>query len=139
MWQLCDGMPVDDDVRAFARYTDAAPEPVRNNPASVVPDLDPRDLVRTIDHPSRGIGSMIGLLQIIGGVQINVGSVRIHLFAISGRSRPVHGRASIFVVLQQDLSVDATDEVTCRHRVERRIRQTTGSNPRQRPRGAGSF
>jgi hypothetical protein len=52
------------------------------NPASVVPELDPCDLIVTNDHPRCRIGRMVGLVQIIGRVQVNIGSVGIHLLAI---------------------------------------------------------
>jgi hypothetical protein len=83
-------------MRAFARHPDAAPERVWTNPASVVPNLKPRHSVPARDHPGRRIGYMVGLLQIIGGIQIYISRSRIHLLAI-GRRNAGRGRAIIFV------------------------------------------
>ena len=106
-------MSVDDDVRAFAGHSDPASQPVGTYPAGVVPDSDPCDLILTNDHPRRRIGCMVGLVEIIRSVHVNVGGIRIHLFAIvSGRrSRPVPGRAIVFVVFEQDLYVGASNEI----------------------------
>src|SRR5579872_2791700 len=119
-WVRCSmrwGMPPDDYARAFARNTDAAYQRERTNPASVLPHPEPCHLVLTCDHPRRRIGGMVGLFQIIGRVHVNICSVRIPLLAIAFRTgaHAGHGPAVVFVVLQQDLSVRASDKVARRN------------------------
>jgi hypothetical protein len=126
-----------DLVRAFARQANAATERVRTNPASVFPNLEPGRLIAAGDHPGRRIGNVVGLLQIVGGIQVDIGCGHVHLQAI-GRRDAGRGRAIILIVFQQDLLVRASDKVA-RRNGEFGAARTTGSHPRQTPGEAGSF
>ncbi len=58
----------DDDVGVFAGEADVAAESSGTIPASVVANLIPSDLFGANDHPGGGIGSVIGLLEVIGSI-----------------------------------------------------------------------
>ena len=55
------------------------------------------------DHPGRGVGGMVGLLQVVGGIQIDVRCVGIHLLAIGVGRGAMRGQAIVLVMLEQDL------------------------------------
>ena len=46
---------------------------------------------------------MVGLLQVVGGIQIDVRCVGIHLLAIGAGRSAIRGQAIVLIVLQQDL------------------------------------
>lgn len=73
------GGSADDDTCSFPCHADAAFRWIKTEPTSIVTELNPCQLVLAGDHPSRCIRRMMGLVQIIGGVHINVGGVGIHL------------------------------------------------------------
>ena len=101
-------MPIDDDVDALARHADVASERVGTSYTSFVPDMDPSDLVLTLDHPGSAIRRVVDLLQIVGSVYVQVGGIRVHLFAdVAGRRcGTVRGLAKVLVVLEQNLSLE---------------------------------
>ncbi len=130
-------MPVDDHVRAFARHADVTTQRVGSNAASVVANSDPCDLIIAVDHPCRSIGCVMDLHQVVGGVHIRVGGVRIHLLAVVARRhvRRERKRAIIFIVLEENPFVGAGNKIPCRNGWD--VDAVTSLNPRQMPREAG--
>jgi len=105
-------------LRAFARHANVASQPLRTTPAGVVTKLHPRDLIRADNHPRGRIRRVICLVEIIGSVQVDIGSVGIHLFAIVRRRRirTIAGYAVIFVMLQENLLIGVSNEITRSYR-----------------------
>ena len=103
----------DDDVGAFSGEANVAAESSGPEAASVVANLIPGDLFGADDHPGSGVGSVVGLLEIVRGVQIGIGGVGVHLLANVGRmsGRAVGDRAIVLVMFEQNLFFIGGDEI----------------------------
>ncbi len=103
-----------DGVDVFAGEADAAAEGVGDAAAGVGAELEEGGLVFAGDHVSGGVGGVVDLLEVVGGVHVEVGGVGGHLPAGFGRGGDVgvEDAAEVFVVFEEDALVEGADEVT---------------------------
>lgn len=109
---MLDGVAGDDDEGALAGHADAAGKGIGADTGAVA-DGDPGDLVVALDHPGGGVGGVVDLLEIVGGIHVDVGGVGVHLVADIGRRRAAvrSGGAVVLRVLEKNAEVGAGEEI----------------------------
>ena len=107
------GWAASEHVDALVGDIDPAGEGVENSAAGAFADAQPGDL-RRAQHPSRGVGRVVDLVEVVGSGDVEVGGLSVELLADTAPrgDGAVRGHAKVFVVLEEDFLVVAGDEVS---------------------------